>query len=136
MALIKEFRDFAIKGNVMDLAIGVIIGAAFNSIVKSLVEDIITPLLLTPALKAAHLENLSQLVIKGTAIKYGNFISNIISFIIVAFVLFLIVKGVNAARKRHEDAPAEPTAPTTEEKLLMEIRDAIKSANSNINRPQ
>lgn len=136
MALIKEFRDFAIKGNVMDLAIGVIIGAAFNSIVKSLVEDIITPLLLTPALKAAHLENLSQLVIKGTAIKYGNFISNIISFIIVAFVLFLIVKGINAARKRHEDAPAEPPAPTTEEKLLMEIRDAIKSANSNINRPQ
>jgi large conductance mechanosensitive channel len=136
MALIKEFRDFAIKGNVMDLAIGVIIGAAFNSIVKSLVEDIITPLLLTPALKAAHLENLSQLVIKGTAIKYGNFISNIISFIIVAFVLFLIVKGVNAARKRHEDTSAEPPAPTTEEKLLMEIRDAIKSANANINRPQ
>jgi large conductance mechanosensitive channel len=130
MALMKEFRDFAIKGNVMDLAIGVIIGAAFNSIVKSLVEDIVTPLILTPALKAAHLENLSQLVIKGTAIKYGNFISNIISFIIVAFVLFLIVKGINAARKKHADSPKEEPAPTNEEKLLMEIRDLLKSNNS------
>ena len=132
MGILKEFRDFAIKGNVMDLAIGVIIGAAFNGIVKSLVDDIITPLILTPALKAAHLENLSELTIKGTAIKYGNFISNVISFIIVAFVLFLMVKAINAARKKDEETPAAPPAPTSEEKLLMEIRDAIKSNN---NRP-
>lgn len=127
MGLMKEFKDFALKGNVLDLAIGVIIGAAFNAIIKSLVEDIITPLLLTPALKAANLENLSQLVIPGTAVKYGNFISNVISFIIVAFVLFMIIKGVNASRKKGVEAPAEPPAPTNEEKLLMEIRDALKN---------
>lgn len=127
MGLMKEFKDFALKGNVLDLAIGVIIGAAFNAIIKSLVEDIITPLLLTPALKAANLENLSQLVIPGTAVKYGNFISNVISFIIVAFVLFMIIKGVNASRKKEVEAPTEPPAPTNEEKLLMEIRDALKN---------
>jgi large conductance mechanosensitive channel len=127
MGLMKEFKDFAIKGNVMDLAIGVIIGAAFSAIVKSLVEDIITPLILTPVLKAAKLQNLSELTIPGTAVKYGLFLSNVLSFVIVAFVLFLIIKGVNAARKKDEEAPAEPPAPTNEEKLLMEIRDALKA---------
>jgi len=127
MALLKEFKDFALKGNVLDLAVGVVIGAAFNAIVKSLVEDIITPLLLTPALEAANLKNLTELVIPGTAVKYGNFLSNVISFIIVAFVLFLIIKGVNATRKKEAAVPAAPPAPTNEEKLLMEIRDALKS---------
>lgn len=129
MGFFKEFRDFAVKGNVMDLAIGVIIGAAFNNIVKSLVDDIITPLILTPALEAANLQNLSELTIEGTAIKYGNFISTLLSFIIVAFVLFLIVKAINTSRKKEEQAPAAPPAPTNEEKLLMEIRDAIKNKN-------
>ena len=123
----KEFKDFALKGNVIDLAVGVVIGAAFNAIVKSLVEDIITPLLLTPALKAANLNNLTELVIPGTAVKYGNFLSNVISFIIVAFVLFMIIKGINATRKKEADVPAAPPAPSNEEKLLMEIRDALKS---------
>lgn len=127
MGFVKEFKDFALKGNVMDLAIGVIIGAAFSGIVKSLVDDIITPALLTPALKAARLQNLAQLTIEGTAIKYGNFISNLLSFIIVALVLFLIVKTINAARKKNAETPAEPEAPTNEEKLLMEIRDALQS---------
>ena len=127
MALLKEFKDFALKGNVLDLAVGVVIGAAFNAIVKSLVEDIITPLLLTPALEAANLKNLTELVIPGTAVKYGNFLSNVISFIIVAFVLFLIIKGVNATRKKEAAVPAAPPAPTNEEKLLMEIKDALKS---------
>lgn len=127
MALLKEFKDFALKGNVLDLAVGVVIGAAFNAIVKSLVEDIITPLLLTPALEAANLKNLTELVIPGTAVKYGNFLSNVISFIIVAFVLFLIIKGVNATRKKEAAVPAAPPAPSNEEKLLMEIRDALKS---------
>lgn len=131
MGLAKEFKAFALKGNVVDLAIGVIIGAAFSAIVKSLVEDIITPLILTPVLKAARLENLSELTIPGTAVKYGLFISNILSFIIVAFVLFMIIKGVNAARKKEEETPAAPPAPTNEEKLLMEIRDALKSNNLN-----
>lgn len=127
MGLMKEFKEFAIKGNVMDLAVGVIIGAAFSAIVKSLVEDIITPLILTPVLKAARLQNLSELTIPGTAVKYGLFLSNVLSFVIVAFVLFLVIKGVNAARKKDEAAPAEPPAPTNEEKLLMEIRDALKA---------
>lgn len=123
----KEFKDFALKGNVIDLAVGVVIGAAFNAIVKSLVEDIITPLLLTPALKAANLNNLTELVIPGTAVKYGNFLSNVISFLIVAFVLFMIIKGINATRKKEADVPAAPPAPSNEEKLLMEIRDALKN---------
>ncbi|MFP9113017.1 large-conductance mechanosensitive channel protein MscL [Flavobacterium sp. RHBU_3] len=127
MALMKEFKDFALKGNVIDLAVGVVIGAAFNNIVKSLVDDIITPLILTPALKAAKLSNLAELTIPGTAVKYGNFLSNIISFVIVAFALFLVVKGINATRKKEEAAPAAPPAPTNEEKLLMEIRDALRA---------
>jgi len=127
MALLKEFKDFALKGNVLDLAVGVVIGAAFNAIVKSLVEDIITPLLLTPALEAANLKNLTELVIPGTAVKYGNFLSNVISFVIVAFVLFMIIKGINATRKKEAAIPAAPPAPTNEEKLLMEIRDALKN---------
>jgi large conductance mechanosensitive channel len=80
MGMIKEFKAFAIKGNVVDLAIGVVIGGAFNKIINSLVEDIITPAVLTPALKAANLTNLADLTIPGTAIKYGNFISTLISF--------------------------------------------------------
>lgn len=126
MALLKEFKEFALKGNVLDLAIGVIIGAAFGAIVKSLVEDIITPLILTPLLETAGLKDIEDLT-WGAGVKYGMFISNILSFLIVAFALFLIVKGVNAARKKEEAAPAAPPAPTNEEKLLMEIRDALKN---------
>ncbi len=84
MGFVKEFKEFALKGNVLDLAVGVIIGAAFGKIVTSLVEDIITPGLLTPALKRANLSNLQDLVIPGTAIKYGSFLSNALSFLIIA----------------------------------------------------
>lgn len=126
MGLMKEFKEFAVKGNVLDLAVGVVIGAAFGAIVKSLVEDIITPLILTPVLKTAGLEDIKQLT-WGAGIKYGNFLSNVISFIIVAFALFLVIKGVNAMRKKDQEVPAEPPAPTNEEKLLMEIRDALKA---------
>lgn len=124
MGFLKEFKEFAVRGNVVDLAVAVIIGAAFNSIVKSLVDDIITPAILTPALKAANLSNLSELVIPGTAIKYGNFLSQIISFIITAFVLFLIVKAINATKKKEQPAPA--LGPSTTDQLLMEIRDELK----------
>jgi len=126
MGLLKEFKVFAIKGNVIDLAIGVVIGGAFNSIITSLVNDIITPAVLTPALKAANLTNLADLKIPGTAIKYGSFISTLISFVIVAFSLFLLIKGINAAKKKEEASPAAPPEPTTQEKLLMEIRDSLK----------
>ncbi|MCX2574996.1 large-conductance mechanosensitive channel protein MscL [Pedobacter sandarakinus] len=127
MGFIKEFKDFAVKGNVLDLAVGVIIGAAFGKIVSSLVEDIITPAVLGPALKAAGLEDLSKLTIAGTAIKYGNFLSQVISFAIVAFVLFLIIKGANNLKKKEVAAPAPPAPPTKEEILLSEIRDLLKA---------
>ena len=126
MGFVTEFKEFAIKGNVVDLAVAVVIGGAFGKIVSSLVDDIITPAILTPALKAANLSNLSQLVIPGTAIKYGNFISQVISFIIIAFALFLIIKGINATKRKEEAAPAAPPAPSTTDKLLMEIRDELK----------
>lgn len=126
MAFLKEFKEFALKGNVVDLAIGVIIGAAFGAIVKSLVEDIITPLILTPLLERAGLEDIKELT-WGAGVKYGMFLSNVISFLIVAFALFMIVKGINAMRKKEEAAPAAPPAPSNEEKLLMEIRDALKN---------
>lgn len=124
--MMSEFKAFALKGNVLDLAIGVVIGAAFSAIVKSLVEDIITPLVLTPVLKAANLEDIKDLT-WGAGIKYGNFLSNVITFIIVALTLFLVVKGINSLRKKEAETPAAPPAPTNEEKLLMEIRDALKN---------
>jgi large conductance mechanosensitive channel len=126
MGMMKEFKAFAMRGNVVDLAIGVVIGGAFGKIVGSLVDDIITPAVLTPALKAAHLTNLSDLVIPGTAIKYGNFISTLLSFTIVAFALFVMVKAINAAKKKEEATPVVDPGPSTQEKLLMEIRDALQ----------
>ncbi len=128
MGMIQEFKAFAIRGNVIDLAIGVVIGGAFSKIINSLVEDIITPAVLTPALKAANLTNLADLKIPGTAIKYGNFLSTCISFIIVAFALFLVIQAINKAQRKTEAAqpPAAPPEPSTSEKLLMEIRDSLK----------
>ena len=122
MGMMKEFREFAMKGNVVDLAIGVIIGAAFSKIVSSLVEDVITPLLLKPALDAANLQDLDKLTIMGT-VKVGVFLSATLNFIIVAFILFLIVKGINRFKKKEEAA-----APVTAEEiiLLREIRDSLK----------
>jgi large conductance mechanosensitive channel len=123
MGFVKEFKEFAMKGNVVDLAIGVIIGAAFGKIVSSLIDDVITPLLLKPALQAANLTKLEELTVFGT-VKYGVFMSAVINFIIVALVLFLIIKGLNRSKKK-EEATAPP-APTTTEKLLAEIRDSLK----------
>lgn len=125
MGFVKEFKDFAVKGNMLDLAIGVIIGGAFNNIVKSLTDDIITPLLLTPALNALNLSDLQELTMFG-AVKYGMFISAVINFIIVAFVLFMLVRTINRMRKKEAEAPAAPPAPTASEKLLMEIRDELR----------
>ena len=122
--MLKEFKEFAMRGNVVDLAIGVIIGGAFGKIVSSLIEDVITPLLLKPALEAANLSQIEELVAFG-GVKYGTFISAVINFVIVAFVLFLIIKGMNAAKKKEEPAPAAPAGPTHEH-LLAEIRDLLK----------
>ncbi len=122
MGLMKEFKDFALKGNVVDLAVAVVIGAAFGSIVTSLVDNVITPLLLAPALKMANAENIDKLA-WGT-VKYGKFLSTVIQFIIIAFILFLIVKAMNSMKKKEAAAP--PPGPTPTEQLLTEIRDALK----------
>ena len=122
--MLKEFKEFAMRGNVVDLAIGVIIGGAFGKIVSSLIEDVITPLLLKPALEAANLSQIEELVAFG-GVKYGMFMSAVINFVIVAFVLFLLIKGINAAKKKEEPAPAAPAGPT-QEQLLAEIRDLLK----------
>lgn len=122
MSFIKDFKAFAVKGNVMDLAIAVIIGAAFGAIVSSLVDDIITPLLLTPALKAVGAENISQL--KWGEVKYGNFLAAVIKFIVIAIVIFSLIRSISSLHKKAEAAPA---APSSTDKLLMEIRDQLKN---------
>lgn len=124
MGMIKEFKDFAIKGNVIDLAVGVVIGAAFGKIISSLIEHVITPLILQPALKAAHLTDMEKLTALGS-VKYGMFLSAVINFLLVAWVLFMIIKGVNAAKKK--EAAATPPPPTAQEQLLTEIRDLLAS---------
>lgn len=122
MGLIKEFKDFAFKGNVVDLAVAVIIGGAFGKIITSFVDDVITPLLLNPALEAANLKNISELTWNG--VKYGNFLSAIISFLIIAIVLFMLIKAVNKVNKPAVEALA---GPSNEEVLLTEIRDLLKN---------
>jgi len=121
MGFIKEFKDFAMKGNIVDLAVAVVIGAAFGAIVSSLVDDVITPLILTPALKAVGATDIASL--KWGEVKYGNFIAAVIKFIVIALVLFGIIKGINAVKKKED---AAPPAPSSTDVLLMEIRDALK----------
>ncbi|NML20435.1 large conductance mechanosensitive channel protein MscL [Pseudoflavitalea sp. G-6-1-2] len=121
MGMLKDFKEFALKGNVVDLAVAVIIGGAFGAIVSSLVDDVITPLLLNPALKAANAENIDSL--SWGAVKYGKFLSAVIKFLIIAFILFLIVRFM---KKLMKEKPAAPAGPTPTEQLLTEIRDELK----------
>jgi large conductance mechanosensitive channel len=135
----KEFREFAVKGNVVDLAIGVIIGAAFGKIVESLVGDIIMPLVgavvggldfsnyyvgLAPTVTAESLEEAKK---QGAVFAYGSFMTVALNFLIVACALFFVVKGINKLRRQQAKEPAVPPAPTRQEELLMEIRDTLKS---------
>ena len=122
--MIKELKDFLFKGNVLDLAVAVVMGAAFNAIITSLVSDIITPLILNPVVKAANVENLSKLSWNGIA--YGSFLSAVINFIIVGTTLFFVVKAANHATAlgKKEEAAEEDAAPSQEE-LLTEIRDLL-----------
>jgi large conductance mechanosensitive channel len=135
--MLKEFRDFAMRGNVVDLAIGVIIGAAFGRIVDSLVNDIIMPIIgaITGGLDfsnyfvglshAVNAPSLAEARKQGAVFAYGNFITVAVNFIIIAFVLFLVIKGINTMKtKEPAPAPAAP-APTKSEVLLTEIRDAL-----------
>lgn len=121
MGFVKEFKEFAFKGNVLDLAVGVMIGAAFGKIVTSLVEDVITPLLLTPVLKAAGVDNIAKWSVNG--VLWGKFIAAIISFLAIAMVLFWLIKAANKVSK---PAEAAPEGPSSTDQLLMEIRDELK----------
>jgi large conductance mechanosensitive channel len=120
--MFSKFKEFIMRGNVVDLAVGVIIGSAFGAIVTSLIENIITPLLLNPTLKAAGVESIEEW--KPGGISLGNFISSVLSFVVIAFVLFLIIQGMEKMMK--SKAPEAPAAPSEDIILLREIRDALK----------
>lgn len=124
---IQEFKDFAMRGNVMDMAVGVIIGGAFGKIVSSLVDDVLMPLI-GMATGGVDFSDLS-VEIGEASIKYGQFVQNIIDFIIVAFCIFMMIKGMNSLNKKKKEEPAAPAPapePSAEEKLLTEIRDLLK----------
>jgi large conductance mechanosensitive channel len=131
MALMKEFKEFAIKGNVIDMAVGIIIGAAFGAIVSSFVADVVMPPV-GALLGGVDFSNLVVVVrdaVNGkppVVMRYGRFIMTIINFLIIAFVIFLAVKAINAMRREQAAAPPVPPAPTREEALLAEIRDLLK----------
>lgn len=136
--MLKEFRDFAMKGNVVDLAVGVIIGAAFGSIVSSLVADVIMPMIgaITGGLdfsnyfvglsKAVTASNLADAKKQGAVLAYGSFLTITLNFIIVAFVLFIVIRLMNRLKRKEAAAPAEPPKPSAEVVLLTEIRDLLK----------
>lgn len=134
--MLKEFREFALKGNMVDLAIGVIIGAAFGGLVKSVVDDILMPIIgmITGGVDFSQLywqlagepaATLDAAREAGATIAYGNFITLFINFLIVAWVLFLVVKAMNQLKRKEETAPAKPPEPSKEEVLLTEIRDLL-----------
>src|SRR5262245_13083292 len=125
MSIVKEFREFAVKGNVVDLAVGVIIGAAFGKIVGSLVEDVVMPLIGT-LMGGLNFGGLAVKVGEAT-IKYGKFLQTCLDFLIIAWAIFLMVKVINRLKRAEEQAPAAPPAPPRQEVLLEEIRDLLKS---------
>ena len=134
MGFIKEFKEFAMRGSVVDLAVGVVIGGAFGNIVTSLVNDVIMPPIgyLTGGVDFAEMKYVIEPAneadgIAEVAILYGNFINVIIQFLIIAFCIFLVIKGLNSLKKKEEEVPEAPPEPSKEEILLTEIRDALRS---------
>jgi large conductance mechanosensitive channel len=137
--MLKEFKEFAMKGNVVDLAVGVIIGAAFGAIVNSLVGDIIMPIIgsitggldfsnyFTPLAKSVTANNLADAKKQGAVLAWGSFLTLTLNFLIVAFVLFIVIRLMNQLKRREEAAPAPPK-PTRQEELLTEIRDLLKKS--------
>lgn len=136
--MLKEFKEFAVKGNAVDMAIAFILGVAFSALVTSLVKDIFTPIIgwifggvdfsnLFIQLAGEEQDTLAAAQEAGATIAYGNFINVLISFLIVTWILFMIVKAMNRMKRQQEEAPAAPAAPPKEEELLGEIRDLLKS---------
>jgi large conductance mechanosensitive channel len=140
MGLMKEFKDFAMRGNVVDMAVGIIIGGAFGKIVASFVKDILMPPIgmllggvdfntLSYQLKEAVVNEAGEVTEAAVVLAYGNFIQTTIDFIIIAFAIFMMIKAMNNLKKKEEEAPAAPPTPpepSNEEKLLTEIRDLLK----------
>ena len=131
-----EFKTFAMRGNVMDMAIGIILGGAFGKIVSSLVSDVFMPLLgvliggvnftdLSITLKEAFVDNLGT-VVPAVTVNYGTFIQTIFDFIVITFCIFMMIKGMNRLSRKKEEVPAEPQEPSEEVKLLSEIRDLLR----------
>jgi large conductance mechanosensitive channel len=132
MRMIQEFRDFAVKGNMIDMAVGIIIGAAFGKLITSLVNDIIMPPLgqLIGGVQFSGLKLTIGSPIEGkepVTLNYGNFIQTTVDFLIVAIAIFMVVKAINRMKRKQEAAPAAPAAPTKDQTLLTEIRDLLKS---------
>lgn len=139
-SFLDDFKDFILQGNVVDLAVAVVIGGAFGKIVTSLIDDIITPALLSPALKAAGAEELSKLTVPGTAIKYGNFLSAVISFLVIAFVIFLMIRSIEAVKRKAArkeaivaETPADP-AVIAQENLINSLDRLTRAVESQQNR--
>ena len=132
MGMIQEFKEFAVKGNVVDMAVGIIIGAAFGKIITSLVGDVIMPPI-GVALGGVDFSNLSVIVQEAidkkpaVVISYGKFMQTIIDFLIIAFAIFMAVKAMNSLKRKEAEAPAAPAAPPNQEVLLAEIRDLLKN---------
>ena len=142
--MLKEFKEFALRGNVMDLAVGVIIGAAFGTIVNSIVNDLIMPLVgtvfkadfsnlyiplsekVSEAVKADANLPLAKAKELGPVFAWGNFVSVVINFIILAFIIFLIIKGMNRLKRKEQDVPPSPPGPSSTDQLLMDIRDELR----------
>jgi len=137
MSMLKEFKDFAMRGNVVDMAVGIIIGGAFGKIVASFVADVIMPPLglliggvdfseLKIIIKDAVVDASGAVTAEAVSVNYGNFVQTAVDFLIIAFAIFMVIKGMNSLKKKEEAAPPPPPAPSKEEVLLTEIRDLLK----------
>ncbi len=131
MGMMKEFKEFAVKGNVIDMAVGIVIGGAFGKIIGSLVTDVIMPPI-GILLGGVDFSNLSVILKSATEtteavmLNYGAFINTVVEFTIIAFAIFMVIKAINAAKKKEEEKPASPPKPSEEVQLLKDIRDALK----------
>ncbi|MFC1594346.1 large-conductance mechanosensitive channel protein MscL [Candidatus Omnitrophota bacterium] len=137
MGLGKEFKDFAMRGNVVDMAVGIIIGGAFGKIISSVVSDVIMPPIgllmggvnftdLKFILKAAQLDATGEVLKEAVTINYGQFLQTTVDFVIIAFAIFMMIRAMNSMKKKEEEKPAPPPAPPKQEVLLTEIRDILK----------